>query len=101
MLVHIVLFWLKKDLSDADKKAFYVGLESLKGIASTENVYIGTPADTERPVIDKSYDYCLTVLLKSMAEHDAYQVDPLSPIVLKVDSGILCELQIAGDAPNR
>lgn len=78
MLVHTVNFWLREDLSDAERGAFLEALETLKGISATEAVYIGTPADTPpRPVIDSSYDYMLTVLLKDVAAHDAYQVDPL------------------------
>ena len=77
MLVHTVLFWLKKDL-DGDKIThFRMGLESLSKIESAEAVYIGSPAGTaERPVIDTSYDFCLTVVAKDVAAHDAYQVDP-------------------------
>ena len=77
MLVHTVLFWLKDELEEAQRATFQKGLESLKGIESVEAVYIGTPAETsERPVIDSSYDYCLTVLLPDMPAHDAYQIDP-------------------------
>ena len=78
MLVHTVLFWLRKDIDGDKVTEFRIDLESLKGIASTEAVYIGIPAATpERPVIDNSYDFCLTVILKDMAAHDAYQADPL------------------------
>jgi hypothetical protein len=78
MLVHTVLFWLKKDL-DADQTAdFRKGVESLRGIDSAEAVYVGTPSNTpERPVIDSSYDFCLTVILKDIPAHDAYQADPI------------------------
>lgn len=74
MLIHTVLFWLKKDL-DADQIAqFRAGVETLKGIDSAEAVYVGTPSATaERPVIDNSYDICLTVILKDIPSHDAYQ----------------------------
>jgi len=77
MLVHSVFFWLKKDLSAEQVERFHAGVRSLEGIASTEAVYVGTPASTDRPVIDRSYDVGLTVLLRGMAEHDAYQADPL------------------------
>ncbi len=77
MLVHTVFFWLKRELDGDEITHFRMGLETLKGIESAEAVYIGTPADTpERPVIDKSYHFCLTVILKDMAAHDAYQADP-------------------------
>ncbi len=77
MLVHTVLFWLRRDLEDDAINAFRLGLESLKTIESTEAVYIGRPANTPaRPVIDGSYDFCLTVLLADVAAHDAYQDHP-------------------------
>lgn len=78
MLVHTVLFWLKKDLDDAQRAEFRKGVETLKEITSAEAAYVGTPSSTpERPVIDSSYDFCLTVLLKDVPAHDAYQVDPI------------------------
>ena len=78
MLVHIVLFWLKKDLSKDDLIIFEKEVSSLGKISSVENLYVGQPADTtKRPVIDDSYDFCLTVVLKDVAAHDAYQEDPI------------------------
>ncbi|MCJ8329573.1 MAG: Dabb family protein [Lentisphaeria bacterium] len=76
MLVHTVVFWLKESLSDDQKAAFLADLETLKEIDS-EGTFIGTPATTDRPVIDRSYDFCLTVLLENMEQHDAYQVHDL------------------------
>lgn len=77
MLVHTVFFWIKKELDSDQYTRFQTGLESLKQIEHADAVYIGTPAKTaERPVIDSSYDFCLTVLLKDIAAHDAYQADP-------------------------
>lgn len=78
MLVHTVFFWLKKELSADQVAQFRAGVESLKGIDSAEAAYVGTPAETaERPVIDQSYDVCLTVILKDIPAHDAYQADPI------------------------
>lgn len=74
MLVHNVFFWLNKSLDGAQITEFRMSLESLKTIEHAEAVYVGSPADTaERPVIDTSYDFCLTVILKDIAAHDAYQ----------------------------
>ena len=76
MLVHIVLFWLKKDLSKDDLVFFKKEVNSLEKIPSVEHLYVGQPAGTTiRPVIDNSYDFCLTVVLKDIAAHDAYQED--------------------------
>lgn len=78
MLSHIVVFWLKEDLTDAQRSEFRQGLESLKAIESVQGVHIGVPAKTgDRPVIDRSYSVALTVLFNSIQDHDAYQVHPL------------------------
>lgn len=77
MLVHTVYFWLKSDLTETDRAAFRAGVDTLASIACADAVYIGTPSTTDRPVIDKSYDIGLTVVLRDMAAHDAYQVDPI------------------------
>ena len=78
MLVHIVLFWLKKDLSKDDLIIFKKEVSLLGKISSVEHLYLGQPAGTtKRPVIDDSYDFCLTVVLKDIAAHDAYQEDTI------------------------
>ena len=78
MLVHSVFFWLKDELSAAQTEAFRGGLESLAGIPVVEKLYVGVPASTPpRPVVDASYTFGITVVLKDVAEHDAYQDDPL------------------------
>jgi hypothetical protein len=78
MLVHTVFFWLKPELTAAQRADFRRGVESLGGIKAVEKIYVGTPAKTEkRPIIDDSYSVSLTVLCKDVAAHDAYQVDPI------------------------
>ena len=78
MLNHTVIFWLKKELSDQDKKIFHHELEKLGMIESIHQLFIGSPASTtNRPVIDNSYDYCLTVILEGISAHDIYQQDPI------------------------
>lgn len=77
MLVHTVFFWLKRELDPAQRAAFRAGVDSLCGIECAEAVYVGTPAATFRPVIDRTYDISLTVVLKDLEAHDSYQVDPI------------------------
>ena len=78
MLIHTVFFWLKPELTAAQRAEFSRGVESLGGIKSVERVYVGTPAATERrPIIDHTYDFALTVICRDVAAHDAYQVDPI------------------------
>jgi hypothetical protein len=78
MLVHTVYFWLKPDLTAAQRADFRRGVESLGGIKAVDKIFVGTPAKTEkRPIIDDSYSVALTVLCQDIAAHDAYQVDPI------------------------
>lgn len=78
MLFHNVYFWLKPELTPAQRAEFRRGVESLAGIKSAARVDIGVPAKTgKRPVIDDSYDLALIVQCRDVAAHDAYQVDPI------------------------
>lgn len=77
MLVHSVYFWLKEDVSAEQRSEFSTALRGLRVIDSAQAVYVGSPAATpERPTIDASYDFALTVLFDSVEAHDRYQVDP-------------------------
>jgi hypothetical protein len=78
MLIHTVIFWLKKDLTEDQKVEFTNEVKTLGEISSVESFHLGTPAPTpKRPVIEDSYDYAITVVLKDMDAHDQYQVDPI------------------------
>ena len=77
MLVHFVLFWLKKGTSDKERAEFRKGLESLKAVESAEALYVGAPIPSDRPVVDTSYDFALTVIFKDKAALDTYQVHPI------------------------
>lgn len=79
MLVHTVYFWLRKDLTSQDRETFRTeGLESLRGIASVSQYFVGTPAPiTPRPVVDATYSFSITAIFADVAAHDSYQVDPV------------------------
>lgn len=78
MLYHSVYFWLKPELTPAQRAEFRRGVESLKAIRSVEQMVVGAPAaTTPRPVIDASYDVALIVVCKDVAAEAAYQADPL------------------------
>jgi hypothetical protein len=83
MLVHTVVFWLKEDTTDEQHAAFRKGLESLSGIAEVKATYVGTPATTDRPIVDRSYSFCLTNIFDTMADHDAYQVHPIHDVFVE------------------
>jgi hypothetical protein len=75
--VHIVNFWLRKDLSKEERQQFEAGVRSLGTISTLDFFHLGVPASTNREVIDRSYDYCLICIFKNKADHDVYQVDPV------------------------
>lgn len=77
MFVHAVYFWLREDLSRAEGERFVAGLRSLRGIDGVVQGYIGVPAPTDRPVIDRTYSWSLVLVFANEADHDAYQTDPV------------------------
>jgi hypothetical protein len=77
MLTHHVLFWLKPETTEEQKKAFRKGLESLQKIQTIKSFYIGVPAPISRPVVDTSYTFSLLLVFGDLAAHDSYQVDPI------------------------
>ncbi|MBC7391531.1 MAG: Dabb family protein [Opitutaceae bacterium] len=77
MLVHHVLFWLKSDISNEQKKSFHEGLKTLEKIETIKSYYIGTPAPIERAVVDISYTFSLLIIFENLAGHDVYQVHPI------------------------
>ena len=48
MLIHTVIFWLKKDLSEDQKNIFKNEVNALGEISSVEDFHLGTPAPTQR-----------------------------------------------------
>lgn len=77
MLAHHVLFWLKADTTEDQKNAFKKGLESLEEIETVKTFHIGTPAPIDRPVVDITYTFSLTIIFEDLAGHDVYQVHDL------------------------
>ena len=78
MLVHTVIFWLKKDLSEDQRNIFIKEVKTLGEISSVHDFHLGTPAaNSKRPVVEDSYDFAITVVLKDMVAHDDYQADPI------------------------
>ena len=78
MLVHTVLFWLRKDITESDRQCFFKEVDELREISCIRDFHMGIPAKTPpRPVVDDSYDCAITVTLDSLDAHDEYQLDPL------------------------
>jgi Stress responsive A/B Barrel Domain. len=84
MIIHSVFFWLKPELSDAERAQFFAGLETLRGIAVVQSLHIGRPAPiAPRPVLDATYTAALSITFADVSAHDAYQVDPIHKAFLE------------------
>jgi Stress responsive A/B Barrel Domain len=95
--VHHVHFWLKnKD----DKQKLIAGLNTLMPISHIRDIHIGVPADTNRDVIDRSYDVSLPLLFDSKAAQDAYQADPTHVIFAEEYAKPLCSKVVVQDSIN-
>jgi hypothetical protein len=77
MFVHAVYFWLRPDLSAAERQTFVEGVRSLTTIPDVRHGWVGTPAGTDRPIIERGYSYSLTLAFADPAAHDRYQVHPV------------------------
>lgn len=77
MFIHSVYFWQADGLTGDDVAQFESGLRSLTGIEGVRHGWVGTPADTARPIIDRSYTYALVLAFDDRAAHDAYQAHPV------------------------
>ena len=77
MFVHSVYFWLKPTLTNDERNQVIAGLRSLTTIPAVRNSFIGTPASTDRPVIDRSYQYALVLFFDDKNGHDNYQAHPV------------------------
>ncbi len=71
---HVVFFWLKKDSIKSNSEEFILNLQKfISQVSVIKSSHIGKPATTDRPVIDKSYDFCLIVSFANKTDHDIYQ----------------------------
>jgi Stress responsive A/B Barrel Domain len=77
MFVHHVFFYLKNPDSAADKAQLIAGLQTMTGVAGLTHYHIGKVADTDRPVINRTYSLSWLTIFESKEAHDAYQDVPV------------------------
>ncbi len=77
-MIHTVYFWLDPDLDATARENFVQSAHALGEAPTVQHCFVGAPADTpEREVTDHSFDYSLHLLFANVADHNAYQVDPV------------------------
>ena len=77
MFIHHVYFWLNDPKNQEDRQKLKEGIESLLTIKPHEVAHVGKPADTNRGVIDNSYDFSLLMIFKNAEDESLYQSHPV------------------------
>ena len=70
---HVVFFWLINDSKEVSKKFEQELRQFIDRVDEIKTSHIGTPADTDRDVIDNTWSYSLVLSFDSKKEHDIYQ----------------------------
>ena len=76
IFVHHVYFWLKNPNNAADKAKLIEGLEKLAKVKTIKMAHIGSPAETNRSMIDRSYAVSWLLFFDNLEEEEKYQKDP-------------------------
>ena len=75
--IHHVYFWLKNTDSLEDRASLIAGLKALAKVPEIQHHYIGTPASTNRGVIDASYAVSWLCFFENLDEQQVYQTHPI------------------------
>ena len=97
---HNVYFWLKDPENILEREAFKESL--FKFINNSEFIktkMVGTPADTDRGVIDNTYTFSLILTFENKAAQDKYQVEDVHLKFIE-ESSDLWEKVLVYDSEN-
>lgn len=93
--VHTVYFWLKHPDNAAEREKFERSLKTFINSSKYIKVkHVGVPAKTNRPVIDSSYDYCLSLTFESKAEQDKYQDEDVHKVFIKESEALWAKVLV-------
>jgi len=81
--IHSVYFWFKGEVTFEQLEVFYQDTEKLREIEVVKAMYTGKAAATDRPIVERSYDFAVIVHFEDLAAHDAYQKDPIHLALLE------------------
>ena len=81
--IHSVYFWFKEGVTEEQKEQFFADTEKLRDIEVVQAFYTGVPAETTRPIVERSYDFAVIVHFKDLAAHDVYQQHPIHLALLE------------------
>lgn len=81
--VHSAYFWFKEEASQAQIDAFIADSEQLRQIEEIRGFFAGKPANTNRDVIENTYDYAFVFLFEDLAAQEVYQAHPLHKALIE------------------
>ncbi len=77
LFVHHVYFFLKNPNNEADNTKLLEGLEKLSKVPTIRMVHIGSPASTNRSVIERGYSVSWLCFFDNLEEQEIYQKHPI------------------------
>lgn len=92
--MHVVFFWLK-DEDEASRKKFLSELRKfIDNVDLIKSKHVGSPANTDREVIDSTWTYSLILSFESKKEQDLYQEHDLHKIFIENASSLWTRVQV-------
>ena len=70
---HVVFFWLTNETREVSQKFEKELRQLVSQVEEIKSSHIGTPADTDRDVIDNTWSYSLILTFDSKEKQDIYQ----------------------------
>lgn len=92
--IHSVYIWFKEDVTEEQRAQMYADTEELRSIDVVKALYTGKPAATDRPIVERSYDYAIIVHFEDLTGHDAYQQHPVHLALLENHSSLWKKVMI-------
>ena len=92
--MHVVFFWLKNE-DEASRKKFLSELRNfIDNVDLIKTKHVGSPAGTNREVIDSSWTYSLILSFESKKEQDLYQEHELHKKFIENASSLWEKVQV-------
>jgi hypothetical protein len=92
---HVVYFWLKEPNNETKRNQFLKSLNSfLDEVDVIKSRHVGSPAPTDRPVIDSSYTFSLILSFKNKSDQDFYQDHPSHKRFIAESEGLWERVQV-------
>lgn len=74
---HVVLCWLKNPGNEPDRRKIIDASQSFRKIPGVLGLEVGTPIQSDRDIVDDSFDVAICVALVDRRSLDAYLVHPI------------------------